>query len=90
MCLSENPKMSGGIGGDNMTFLIVLINMKENNLYSYRGKEEGADVECITVEGDQIISTSDSTEVINNNNNHTTVQIVKKKNYKFSLSYPRE
>lgn len=89
MCLSENPKMSGGIGGDNMTFLIVLINMKENNLYSYRGKEEGADVECITVEGDQIISTSDSTEVINNNN-HTTVQIVKKKNYKFSLSNPRE
>ena len=34
-CLAENPKLANGIGGDNMTCLIVLLNVKDNTLLNH-------------------------------------------------------
>ena len=94
MCLSENPKVSAGIGGDNMTFLIVMINMKENNLLSPNNNSNEEE----KIEETGTSSTIDSlllgqkteTTVLSSSDKLNGVQIGRKKSYKFSLSNPPE
>ena len=89
MCLSQNPKVTAGIGGDNMTFLIVMINMKENNLLSQNNCVETTDFSSTTVDSLQPGSKTE-TAVPLSSNGLNGVQIVRKKSYKFTLSNPPE
>ena len=89
MCLSQNPKLTAGIGGDNMTFLIVMINMKENNILLQSNHVEKIDFSSTTVDSLHLGSKTETTVPLSSNGLNG-VNIARKKSFKFSLSNPPE
>ena len=82
-CLASNPKLTAGVGGDNMTCLIVLLNRTAKI-------NENIDLKCdLNIKENQNNDNiTKSNENQNEDGNFCIAKNLRKTNYKFQLDSP--
>lgn len=82
-CLASNPKLTAGVGGDNMTCLIVLLNRTAKINENIDPKNA-----LNTKENKNIENVSKNNEKEHENGNSCNEKNARKSNYKFQLHSP--